>query len=259
MRVDTRRRLPGKFVWFELVTPDVRAARAFYAQVFGWRAEPCANAGPAYEMLYAGDVMVGGLAAGPRPDWGGCVSVRDVDAAVRTAQARGGRVLEAPTDLPGVGRMARVADPQGSALTLLARTEDDPPDGDVPQGHFLWNELHTPAADAALAFWEAVVGYTHRSFDMGPAGAYHVLQGEGVGRGGVTDHLPPGAPPHWLAYVRVQDADATLARAQAAGGKVLWGPIDIPNAGRGGGFADPTGAQLAVLVPVPPPPQGDVR
>jgi len=56
---------------------------------------------------------------------------------------------------------------------------------------------------------------SYRSMNMGsPGEKYHILSRDGVDRGGVTGHLPVGAPPHWLPYVAVDDVDATIARAR---------------------------------------------
>ena len=247
-----RKLLPGKFVWFEHLSADPRRAQAFHGEVFGWKVEAFGGAG-GYEMITVGDAMIGGYeasSAGPAR-WRSAVSVADVDAAAAAAVAGGGTLVEAPADAPGIGRLARIADPDGAELALFHNQIGDPPDGDAPVGGWVWNELHTPDPARALAFYARVVGFTHRSLDMGPAGAYHIISKDGVDRGGVTHHLPAGAPAHWLPYVRVDDPDATAARAARLGGAVRMGPEDIPGAGRAAVLADPTGATLAILRPMP--------
>jgi predicted enzyme related to lactoylglutathione lyase len=125
------------------------------------------------------------------------------------------------------------------------------PDTDATRGRFFWNELHTSDPTAALRFYEKVLGFSHRSVDMGPAGKYHILSRGGVDRGGVTSHLPAGAPPHWLPYVFVDNVDDAIARARKLGGKILTGAEDIPGIGRFGVLEDPTGAALAIMKPLP--------
>ena len=115
----------------------------------------------------------------------------------------------------------------------------------------MWNELHTTEPARAVAFYEKVIGFSSRAMDMGPSGTYHILSSAGVDRGGVSGILFPGVPPHWLPYVEVDDADATLARARKLGGKVPVGPHDIPGIGRFGIVEDPTGAVLAVMKTAP--------
>jgi uncharacterized protein len=251
-----RKPRPGKFVWFDHISKDPKRAQAFYGEVLGWsvRGFPM---GPSstYDMIYLGEEMLGGYGT-PQDDgparWESCVSVEDVDAAARTASALGGRVLEAPATLQSAGRLAKIADPQGAVIWLFKKDGGDPPDGPAPHGGFLWNELHTPDPQAALAFYEKVVGFTHRSLDVGPGGPYHVIGREGTDRGGVSHHLRPGQRPHWLPYICVDDADATMARASKHGATVEMGPMDIPGAGRSGVISDPTGAVVAFLKPVPP-------
>ena len=260
-RTDSDRRpRPGKFVWFEHVSPDAKKAQKFYDEVLGWKVEPWGNSG--YDMILAGDTpdtMIGGYAEparGQKPHWVAYVSVDDVDAAAAAAAANGGKIVEAPHDLPGIGRAARIADPQGAELYVFKNDSGDPADppstAPPPPRRFFWNELHTSDPKSALSFYEKVLGFTHRALDMGPAGNYYILSKDGVDRGGVTAHLPGGMKPHWLPYVEVDDADATIARAKKLGAKIPIAPEDIPGIGRFGVLEDPTGAVLAVMKSQPP-------
>src|SRR5437660_5304920 len=145
-----RKLLPGKFVWFELVSRDAKRAQAFYGEVLGWKTMPFPMGNTTYEMICAGetaDTMIGGYAA-PNSDrqtshWISYVSVEDVDATAKAAAANGGRVVEAPYDIPGVGRTARIADPQGAELSPFKNAMGDPADALPPTGGWAWNELHT--------------------------------------------------------------------------------------------------------------------
>jgi hypothetical protein len=182
-----------------------------------------------------------------------------VDATTKAAAAEGGKVVEPPSDIPEVGRRARIADPLGAELCLFRGVKGDPPDpgmahGGFPSttaGHWLWNELHTTDPARALAFYEKVLGFSHRAMDMGRGRVYHIISKSGVDRGGVTGDLPRGVAPHWLPYVAVDDADATLTRAKKLGGRIHVDPEDIPGVGRFGVVEDPTGATLAVMKPQP--------
>jgi len=148
------------------------------------------------------------------------------------------------------GRIARIADPQGAEICLMTRVQDDPPDGKyATQGQFFWNELHTTDPTKATTFYEKVVGYTHESMPS-DGGAYHVLSSNGMGRGGVT--ATDSTTPQWIPYVFVDDVDATMARVAKLGGTVNVPATDIPGIGRYGTLADPTGARLAVMKPIPP-------
>ena len=160
-------------------------------------------------------------------------------------------MVEAPSDIPGVGRRATIGDPQGAELSLLKSATGDPSDTPATTGRFFWNELHTSDPTSALAFYEKVVGFSHRSMDMAPGGTYHILSRGGVDRGGVTSHLARGVPPHWLPYVFVDDTDATIARARRLGATIPMDPEDIPGVGRFGVLQDPTGAVLAIMKSLP--------
>lgn len=247
-----RKPLPGKFVWYELLSPDHKKAQPFYAELVGWRIVPFPMGTGSYDMIYVGEEMLGGFAE-PRPDnrasrWVGVVSVDDVDAAARATAEGGGKIAEAPADAEGIGRLARIVDPQGGELSLIKSVGGDPPDVTAwPPGHFIWNELHTPDAAAAVSFYGKVVGFASRAIDMGPSGTYHILSRGGAERGGVTSHMPAGLPAMWLPYVAVADCDGTLSRAERLGGQVLMGPHDIPGIGRFGVVRDPVGAQIAVM------------
>lgn len=244
-----RTSIPGKFLWFELSTPDVARAQAFYADVIGWSSRRFPVGAMSFDMICFGEAiatMVGSYAPAPgAARWTSCVSVRDVDAAVALAAAHGGAVIEPVTDLAGVGRRATIRDPQGAALCLLERIEDDRPDvAWARHGEFFWNELHTPDPLAAAAFYRAVLGYTHEAM-----GDYHVLSSSGAGRAGVT--AARGEPAHWLPYVMSDDVDATIARVAPAGGTVTTAPTEIPGIGRYAVLRDPAGASLAVMKPNP--------
>jgi uncharacterized protein len=253
-----RKLLPGKFAWFELASRDAKKAQAFYGEVLGWKVAPFPIGAFTYEMILAGDTvdtMIGGYAA-PKNDrrpshWISCVSVEDVDATAKAAIANGGQVVESPYDAPGVGRMAQITDPQGADLCLLKSATGDKPDELASPGRFFWSELHTSDPTNALSFYEKVLGFSHRSMDMGPGGTYHVLSKGGVDRGGVTSHLQAGLAPHWLPYVAVDDVDATIARARKMGATIPMAPEEIPGIGRFGVLVDPTGAVLAIMKPLP--------
>jgi len=250
--------LPGKFVWFEHVSRDPKKAQAFYGEVLGWKATPFSMGDSSYDMIYVGDTMIGGYdqPRGNQPaHWISYVSVDDVDAAAKAATANGGKIVAPPSDIPTVGRMARIADPQGAELCLFKRVNGDPPDATTaPPGTFFWNELHTPDPAKTLGFYDKVVGYSHRAMDMGAAGSYYILARGGVDRAGATSHMG-GGPASWLPYVSVTDPDAVLARAKKQGATIQIDASDIPGVGRFGVLQDPTGAVLAIMKPQPATPK----
>ena len=127
--MDERFSQPGAFSWCELTTTDVASAKAFYSQLFGWNIEDMPMEGMTYTVLKVGDEAVGGImpmppqTQGAPPHWGTYVTVADVDATARQAEALGGRLLVPPTDIPGVGRFSVLQDPQGAVLSVITYAE----------------------------------------------------------------------------------------------------------------------------------------
>ncbi len=115
----------GAFSWNELMTTDPAAATAFYGQLFGWTAKNHDMGTGAYHVVSAGDTQVGGImgmpptAQGMPPNWGCYVTVNDVEATARQCVALGGKVLMPGMDVPGVGRMAVLQDPQGAVFNVM--------------------------------------------------------------------------------------------------------------------------------------------
>lgn len=117
---------PGMFGWNELLTTDVEAAKQFYTQLLGWTTEDNPIPGMTYSVIKNGQAGIGGImkipqeAAGMPPSWGAYVTVADVDATARQAQALGATILMPPTDIPQVGRFCTFRDPQGAMLSIIA-------------------------------------------------------------------------------------------------------------------------------------------
>ena len=138
-------------------------------------------------------------------------------------------------------------------------------------GKFFWYELMTSDPQAALAFYGDVVGWTSQPFGgERTEEPYHVISGSAGGMGGVLAITPQmaecGMRPWWGGYIGSADVDADAARLEAAGGKVMRAPEDIPGVGRFAVMNDPGGATFMLLKgnspegmePAPPMAQGHV-
>jgi hypothetical protein len=116
---------PVSMTWNELMSPDVDTAATFYAGLFGWKGDTMdmGGDGPPYTVWMLGDRGIGGAMAPPMEGmpafWGIYFSVDDTDATVAKAQELGASVLNGPMDVPDVGRMAALMDPQGAAFSVL--------------------------------------------------------------------------------------------------------------------------------------------
>jgi hypothetical protein len=250
----------NRFVWYELMTTDVAAARAFYGRVVGWQARAADVPGVAYTLLSAGGADVGGMmalppeAAGAPPAWIGYVGVADVDAMSRRFAAAGGAVHRAPAEIPGVGRFAVVADPQGAVLALFQPGADcgeppAPPAADTP-GRVGWHELMAADGGAAFDFYAGLFGWTKgQAMDMGEMGVYQLFAAAGADIGGMMTRPPEVPAPCWQYYFNVEAIDAAQARVAEAGGQVVNGPMEVP----GGHWIlhglDPEGVFFALVAP----------
>ena len=111
-------------VWNELVSADLEAAVPFYEQTLGMTRNDFDMGGETYTMLQSNGRDVAGsmapMAEGVPNHWNVYFQVDDVDAAVARTQELGGGVLGEAMDVPGVGRMAFLTDPQGAAFNVMA-------------------------------------------------------------------------------------------------------------------------------------------
>lgn len=246
----------GSFVWYELATTDLDAAEAFYAAVVDWRMTDAGMPGFRYSIAHAGSAPVGGImtlpaeacAAGAKTGWVGYVGVPDVDAAAEALSRAGGQIHRAPDDIPGVGRFAVVADPQGAVFDLFTPGgEPMPRAAPGTPGAPGWHELHTSDWEAAFGFYAGLYGWEKSmTVDMGPMGIYQVFAGNGADIGGMMTDAQ-AASPYWLYYFTVDDIDAAARHVSEAGGAVTNGPHVVP-----GGMwivhaTDPQGIQFALV------------
>lgn len=256
----------GDFIWYELMTPDPQAAKAFYDAVVGWDIEPQPAGEIDYRMIRRSDGgNAGGVLhlteemsdGGAKPAWLGYVAVPDVDAAVRAFEAEGGRTLMPAADMRGVGRIVMVADPQGARLYLMTPT---PPSGqpdavsdvfsvDRAQ-HVRWNELASPEPEKAIDF-------THRHFgwkadgemDMGDLGTYHFLSHADRMIGAVMPLMPGMSGAAWSYYFGVEDIDRGVDAVRRGGGTIVMEPTQIPGGEYSLNATDPQGALFGLVGP----------
>jgi predicted enzyme related to lactoylglutathione lyase len=118
-------------------------------------------------------------------------------------------------------------------------------------GNFCWNELMTRDADKAKKFYGGSIGWTFDAMPM-PNGTYWVAKMGDTAVGGIFPMSGPdfeGVPEHWMAYLAVDDVDARLKKAVAAGAKVMREPFDIPTVGRIAILQEPGGAVIGWMTP----------
>ena len=257
----------GGFIWYELITPDPAAAKAFYDPVVGWdiAADPVAP-GMEYRMIQRSDGgNAGGVltltdemrAGGARPIWLGYLHVSDVDAKAAAIEGDGGKVMMAPWDQPGVGRLAMVTDPSGAPFYLMAPLppEVDPNavsdvfSVDRPQ-HVRWNELWSGDPAGAVDFYRRHFGWVQEGdMDMGEMGKYQFVQHGGVMIGAIMPKMPDVPASMWNYYIGVDDIDRGADAVRSGGGQIFNGPMEIPGGEYALNAADPQGALFGLVGP----------
>lgn len=246
----------GRFVWHQLMTRDVSGTRKFYSKLIGWKTMPW-PLDPTYTVCHADVGPVAGIMEIPAEmpadipsHWLQYIGTRDVDGTADAAVRAGGSVMKAPSDMQGAGRYAVLKDPQGAVFAIID-PENARPEGAGPPalGTFSWHELGTTDNEAAFAFYSALFGWdAMQRMDMGPGGVYLIFGQRGVQRGGI--YIKPAAwqaPPNWLPYASVANADKGFVLATASGATELVAPMDVPGGGRIASITDPSGANFAIF------------
>src|SRR5438128_945193 len=109
----------GRHVWSELMTTDTARAESFYDKVVGWTSEPMPQSPKPYtQFKRSGGVGVAGLMPTPDgmnmpPFWSMYIAVPNLDEAVAKIERLGGSDLSGPIEVPTVGRLQMLKDPQG--------------------------------------------------------------------------------------------------------------------------------------------------
>ena len=139
--------------------------------------------------------------------------------------------------------MAVVQDPTGAVFGLWQAGQHGGAQVANEPGSLSWNECVTSDAAAAADFYRAVCGYAVVVTTMAGV-SYRVLQVDGRSVAGISQ--TDGAP-HWATTFNVADTDATCARAEQLGARVLAQPTDLPEIGRYATLQDPVGATFGVI------------
>jgi len=243
------------FRWYELRTTDPKAAADFYAKVVGWGTTDVGSPQSPYTLLTTDKGGVAGIAdvsrsAGAKPGWIGYIGVDDVDAAAQRLATAGGAVLTRPEDVPGMLRLANVADSHGTPFVIFrGYSPDGPPTGGPGEaGYVGWHELVATEAGAAFDFYSGLFGWTKTdSFNMGPIGIYQMFGAGAESIGAMMTQPDKGDPPHWNYYIQVDSAAAAVERLKSAGGTLINGPHPVPSGDWVVQGVDPQGAAFYLV------------
>ena len=244
----------GQILWYELLTTNMKAAEDFYTKVVGWTTASFEGSPEPYDMFMRnGQAPVGGVMTIPDgmnfpPHWEMYVGVPKLEDAVAHIERLGGSVLGPPVDVPTIGRMRTMMDPQKVLFAIYEPASPQPPEAERQLGEVSWHELYTTDAEAAMTFYKEVFGWRPTAdMDMGAMGKYQLF-GRTMDLGGMMKKPAELAqvPNNWGLYFRVPDVDAGGERVKAHGGQAMNGPMDVPRGGRIVNCMDPQGAAFSL-------------
>jgi uncharacterized protein len=245
----------GHFAWYELLTTDLAAAGAFYGKVVGWGVKDASVPDMAYATIAVGDAPIGGLMdlpeegrrMGATPRWIGYVGVDDIDATAAQIKHLGGAILVPPTD-SNIGRISVVADPQMATFALVTGlTYGERQLGRLEEpGRVGWHELLAEDRSKIFDFYGKLFGWRDANAETDQADLYQLFSAGGQTIGGLLTKLPSVSQPFWLYYFNVDDIGAAAKRVEAGGGRILQGPIELPDGCWIVRCADPQGALFAL-------------
>jgi predicted enzyme related to lactoylglutathione lyase len=245
-------RLPGKFVWADLVTDDVPTARKFYTALFGWTFYDYGG----YLIGMKDDRPLCGMFRRPRPAdasakprWLGYLSVSNVERAKEAVTKGGGRVLAPPQKMPKRGEQAVFADAEGALFGVIKSSAGDPEDFLAEPGDWIWIQLLSRNGRKAAEFYRNVGGYAIIENTSSNKLSDYVLASEGYARATVRTIRMDDEKvrPTWLPFVRVKNVGESVALTKQLGGKVWIEPKPELFDGKVSVIADPTGATLGLL------------
>lgn len=124
---DIKQMDPGSIGWHELMAGDIAVELPFYQEMFGWQKDDGLDMGDMgiYQLFSHDGAQIGGmmnkLAAIPAPPyWGFYFNVDALDAAIDRSNAKGGKVVNGPMEVPGGAWVVNCVDPQGAHFNLVA-------------------------------------------------------------------------------------------------------------------------------------------
>ena len=242
-------------VWIDLSSTDPKAARDYYAKLFGWTAEPekdPAAGGYAIARLSGKDVAgIGGTQDPNGPSaWMVYIGTRDAAASAKKIEAAGGKVVAPPFEVMDVGTMAVFQDPTGAFISVWQPKTMNGFEVQRQSGAYSWAELNSRGFEDAAKFYNKVFGWGEKKSPMGEGQGDYIefkLGDESIGGGmEMNPMVPKEVPSYWMVYFGVRDVDKEHEKAKSLGGQELVPPSDFPG-GRFSILTDPQGATFGLM------------
>ena len=247
----------GMVPWYTYASTDPAKGRDFYRQLFGWTIERSPDPAMAEHPMFAAEgVPFADVAAMPPAvpsHWATYGVVEDVDATLQRVVERGGRILQSPLDLAGVGRMGCFQDPWGAALWAYTPSESTQLEWAMGnrEGQICWHELLAADARQAEAFYRDIFGWKIQSRPEMNLWMIHVGE-KPIGHIMDLPSAAEGRPSAWFLYVLTGDLETTCGKAMALGATLLMPKTEVPNTGWFCFLQDPAGAHFYLWQPAGP-------
>jgi predicted enzyme related to lactoylglutathione lyase len=267
----------GELCWADVQTPDVAAAKSFYAAVFGWRYEDLPTPdGRSYAQAFIDNDLVAVVApqnpaqqeAGTPAQWNVYFAADNARVVAAEAPHAGGAVEFGPEEVGDSGVMVFLHPPGGGTTGVWqagthvgSRLQNEP-------GAFAWAELLTPEPRAAVGFFQQLFGHEVTEYPQDDGGTYITLiaggsevagvapepligdddEGEeGAGEAAAPDGAEARARQGWQVYFGVSSVKEAVLAAVAAGAEVLVEPEFAEDGGTIATLKDPQGGVFSVL------------
>lgn len=240
---------PGAPCWIDLASSDPGKSRDFYCSLFGWSAKESGLVYGGYEMFFAGDRPIAGMApkspGSEDPDgWSTYLATDDAKATAAAAEANDGKVLLAPLQIADQGTMTILCDAGGAAIGAWQAAAHQGFGLVGEAGAPVWHELSTRDYEKSVKFYETVFGWNTDVMSDSDEFRYTTLGSGDDAKAGIFDAgsiLPKGVPASWQLYLGVEDVDAAVEKVQKLGGTIQR-PAWDSDYGRMAQVTDSTGA-----------------
>jgi predicted enzyme related to lactoylglutathione lyase len=249
--MDVTTHAPGSFCTAVLRTPDLERAAAFYSALVGWTSQEVSGT-PGHRLLQFGGRTVASLhqISEGSDHWVPHVSVESIERTTADALMFGATLVDT-VSVASLARLATFRDPEGALFGLWQPAPHQGAQLTEDVGSLWWIEVLSNNVAGAREFYGRLFGWISVDTSFEPFAAYTVFKRGDGQEGGI---LPIGrdweVSPTWNSIFAVADCNATLERAKALGGSVIF-VHTVPKHGRIGSLRDPGGAVFVMRGPVP--------
>jgi len=250
MTVVTENQPEGTPTWIDLGIPDLDRAMEFYGTLFGWQFEVGPVEFGRYSTAYSRGRRVAAIAPNTDPNatvfwWNVYLASADCDATAAAVMKAGGTVVNPPLDVMDQGRMAIVRDPAGGQFGLWQGRAHIGCELVNEPNSLVRNDLVTDQPEVTRRFYTEVFGFTlDRNADLPELDFTFLRRPDGHEVGGIFG-MPSAAGSSWSTTFEVDDTDAAVERAIAAGGTA--GEVEDMIYGRFAQLTDPFGVEFSVI------------